>query len=109
MTSVRRPNVDIESLAEGQTTRRFSKRITIANLGILAGLAGYGMWTAHPDTAGIVASYGMWSFGGIAMYMHVGQQDYRTSKGMPSFVDVLTLLVTKGRSGRRDMHEGGLE
>ena len=100
MTEIRRPNVDLESLAQSQTTRAFSKRITIGNLGILAGLAGYGMWTGHPDTAGIVASYGMWSFGGVAMYMAVGLGDYRTSKGVPGLMDLLTLLITKGRGAR---------
>lgn len=45
-------------------------------------------------------SYGVTSYAGIGMYYAVGLGDHRTAKGVPGFMDVLTLLVTKGRGGR---------
>lgn len=92
------------NLPSEKPTRRFSKRITCGNLVPLAILAFFGMWVQHPQTAEIVMAYGVTSYAGIGMYLAVGLGDHRTSKGIPGFMDVLTLLVTKGRGGR---HGGG--
>lgn len=89
---------------EKATTRRFSKRVLVGNLFPLAGLAYLGIVTQHPQAAEIVMAYGVTSYAGIGMYYAVGLGDHRTSKGVPGFLDVLTLLVTKGRGGR---HGGG--
>lgn len=87
-------------LPTDKPTRRFSKRITCGNLIPLAALAFFGMWTQHPQTADIVMAYGVTSYAGIGMYLAVGLGDHRTSKGVPGFMDVLTLLVTRSRGGR---------
>ncbi len=92
------------SLVANKPTRRFSKRITCGNLIPLAALAFFGMWAQHPQTAEVVMAYGVTSYAGIGMYLAVGLGDHRTSKGVPGLLDVLTLLVTKGRGGR---HGGG--
>lgn len=86
--------------SEKKSTRRFSKRVLVGNLFPLAGLAFAGLVTQHPQAAELVMAYGMTSYAGIGMYYAVGLGDYRTSKGVPGFLDVLTLLVTKGRGGR---------
>lgn len=100
-----REGVNLPSAAaEKKTTRRFSKRVLVGNLIPLGALAFVGMLTQHPQTAEIVMAYGMTSYAGIGMYYAVGLGDHRTSKGVPGFLDVLTLLVTKGRGGR---HGGG--
>ena len=104
MDSARSPvvrrGVSLPDTAERKTTRRFSKRVLVGNLFPLAGLAFIGMLTQHPQTAEIVMASGVTSYAGIGMYYAVGLGDHRTSKGVPGFMDVLTLLVTKGRSGR---------
>lgn len=89
-----RPSV---SARETKTTRTFSKQIVVANLLVMAAIAGYGLWSRNPDTAGLLAEYGMWSFAGIAMYMTIGYGDHRIAKGAPSIADLLTLVITRGR------------
>lgn len=87
-------------LPTDKPTRTFSKRVTCGNLIPLVAIAFFGMWAQHPQTAEIVMAYGVTSYAGIGMYLAVGLGDHRTSKGVPGFLDVLTLLVTKGRGGR---------
>ena len=77
--------------------RTFSKQIVVGVILAMTALAGYGLHTGNPQTSEIIGSYGLWASGLVAMYMAVGQLDYRTSKGVPSIMDVLTLLVTRGR------------
>lgn len=94
------PVVSVRRPIPAATNRTFSKRILIAVLAALTALTAYGLYSQHPDTAGIIAEYGMWSLGLVATYMAVGQLDYRTSKGVPGIMDILTLLITRGRAGR---------
>ena len=87
--------------AQSAATRAYSKRITAATLAAFFALAGYGMWSGNPQTAEIISALGPWAIGLIAVYMAVGLGDYRTAKGVPGIMDVLTLLVTKGAGGGR--------
>jgi hypothetical protein len=83
--------------------RTFSKWLVVSSIVSLTLMTAYGIFAAHPDTASIVGQYGMWMMGLITVYMAVGQLDYRTAKGVPSLMDILTLLVTKGRGRAGDL------
>lgn len=83
--------------AEAKASRTFSKQLVVGNLGVMAAMTGYGMWSGNGDTAAIVGEYGMWSFAALAMYMSIGYGDHRLAKGAPGLMDILTLVVTRGR------------
>lgn len=83
--------------------RTFSKSLVVSSIVSLTAMTVYGIFAQHPDTASIVGQYGMWLLGLIATYMAVGQMDYRTAKGVPGLMDILTLLITKGRGRGGDI------
>ncbi|MCX2696255.1 hypothetical protein [Ochrobactrum chromiisoli] len=83
--------------SEKEITRRFSKKITIASLGALFGIAGVGLLIRNPDTAAIVDALGPWVVALLAIYMGVGHMDFRTSKGFPSFFTNILGLAFKRR------------
>ena len=95
-----------------EATRGFTKRVTVASLALMFGLAGYGLYTANPDTAGIVTALGPWVVALLATYMAVGYGDHRISKGLPSLTDILGLaFARRGGGGHRGYGdpEGPLE
>lgn len=91
--------------AAEETTRRFSKRVTVASLAFMCALAGYGGVTANPYTADIINALGPWVLGLIVTYMAVGYGDHRLSKGLPSLTDLVGMAFAL-RSGRGFRHGG---
>jgi hypothetical protein len=87
---------DHKDTSQEKATRRFSKRITVASLAALFGLAGYGTYVQYPQTADVIDSLGPWVLGLIVVYMGVGHLDFRAVLGQ-SFGDVLTTLLRRRR------------
>lgn len=87
--------------ASEKATRRFSKRVTVASLLALFGLAGYGTAFEYPHTAGVIDALGPWVLGLIITYMGVGHLDFRAVLGQ-SFGDVLKGLVRRRRDSGGD-------
>lgn len=79
---------------EGKSTRRFSKRITVASLAALFSLAGYGTAIQYPQTAELIDALGPWVLGLIVVYMGVGHLDFRATLGK-SFGDILLTLLRR--------------
>lgn len=92
-------------MSKKEITRTFSKKITVGSLVSLFLIATLGMITGNEHTHEIITALGPWVVGLIVTYMAVGYGDYRLSQGVPSLTDILTILITKGRGGRR--HNSG--
>lgn len=106
-----RPNSAPPVAERKETTRRFSKQITVATLAFMCGLAGYGGVTANPYTADIIHALGPWVLGLIATYMAVGYGDHRLSKGLPSLTDLVGMAFARrgGHGFRNGGYQDGIE
>ena len=92
---------------EKETTRKFSKKITIASLAAFFGIAGVGLLIRNPDTAAIIGELGPWVVALLAIYMGVGHMDFRTSKGFPSFFsDILGMAFGRRKDKSKTDNEG---
>lgn len=87
-------------------SREFSKRITVRSLYVFFIIAIYGIYTKNEHTADILNALGPWVLGFLFTYMGIGYGDYRVSKGLPSFTDILSILVTKNSPASKEKGDG---
>ena len=78
------------------TTRKFTKKMTLTSLYLLFGIAFLGIILNRTDLPAIIAELGLYSIILSVVYQSVGHLDFRTAKGLPSFyTSLLTLLLTR--------------